>query len=92
MNRATDIVIEVLLQFLSPTTAVGDTEYDKKAYRNLRDICYIHDYCYDLIKENAELKGSEYSIEQSREYAIKHLKESIENMTDLLKELEGVTT
>lgn len=92
MNRATDIVIEVLLQFLSPTTAVGSTEYDKKAYRNLQDICDIHDYCYDLIRENAELKGSEYSIEQSREYAINHLKESIENMTDLLKELEGVTT
>ena len=92
MNRATDIVIEILLQFLSPTTAVGSTEYDKKAYRNLQDICDIHDYCYDLIRENAELKGSEYSIEQSRKYAINHLKESIENMTDLLKELEGVTT
>lgn len=89
MNRATDIVIEVLLQFLSPTIAIGSTEYDKKAYRNLQDICDIHDYCYDLIRENAELEGSEYSIKQSREYAITHLKTSIENMTDLLKELEG---
>lgn len=92
MNRATDIVIEVLLQFLSPTNAIGDTEYDKKAYRNLKNICDIHDYCYDLIRENAELKGNEYSIEQSREYAISHLKTSIENMTDLLKELEGEVT
>lgn len=87
MNRATDIVIEVLLQFLSPTTAVGSTEYDKKAYRNLQDICDIHDYCYDLIRENAELKGNEYSVQLSREYAIAHLKESVEIMNDLLKEL-----
>lgn len=63
-------------------------EYDK-AYRNLQDICYVHDYCYDLIKDNVELKGNEYSVKRSREYAIKHLKESIENMTDLLKDLEG---
>jgi hypothetical protein len=84
-----DVVIEVLLQFLSPTTAIGSTEYDDKAYRNLQDICDIHDYCYDLIRENAELKGSEFSVERSREYAIKHLKESIEIMTDLLKDLEG---
>lgn len=88
MNRATDIVIEILLQFLSPTTAIGSTEHDKKAYRNLQDICEIHDYCYDLIRENAELKGSEFSVERSREYAIKHLKDSIESMTDLLNELE----
>ena len=84
-----DIVIEVLLNFLSPATAIGSTEYDNKAYRNLKDICYVHDYCYDLIRENAELKGYEYSVKRSREYAIKHLKESIENMTDLLKDLEG---
>lgn len=85
----TDVVIEVLLEFLSPATAIGSTEYDNKAYRNLKDICYVHDYCYDLIRENAELKGVEYSVKQSREYAIKHLKESIEIMTDLLKDLEG---
>jgi len=86
MNK-TDIVIEVLLNFLSPTTAIGSTEYDDKAYRNLQDICYVHDYCYDLIKDNAELKGNEYSVQRSREYAIKHLKESIEIMTNLLKDL-----
>lgn len=87
--RKTDVVIEVLLEFLSPTTAIGSTEYDDKAYRNLQNICYVHDYCYDLIKDNAELQGNEYSVKRSREYAIKHLKESIENMTDLLKDLEG---
>ena len=85
----TDVVIEVLLEFLSPSKAIGSTEYDNKAYDNLKSICYIHDYCYDLIRENAELKGYEYSVQRSREYAIKHLKESIETMTDLLKDLEG---
>ena len=84
----TSVVIEVLLQFLSPTTSIGSTEYDNKAYKNLQDICYIHDYCYDLIKDNVELKGNEYSIKMAREYAIKHLKESIESMTDLLNELK----
>lgn len=84
----TDVVIEVLLEFLSPATAIGSTEYDNKAYDNLKSICYIYDYCYDLIRENAELKGYEYSVQRSREYAIKHLKESIETMTDLLKDLE----
>lgn len=85
----TDVVIEVLLEFLTPATAIGSTEYDDKAYKNLQDICYVHDYCYDLIRENAELKGCEASVQRSREYAIKHLKESIEIMTDLLKDLEG---
>lgn len=85
----TDVVIEVLLEFLSPATAIGSTEHDNKAYDNLKSLCYIHDYCYDLIKDNAELKGNEYSVERSREYAIKHLKFSIETMTDLLKDLEG---
>lgn len=85
----TDVVIEVLLNFLSPSKAIGSTEYDDKAYRNLQNICYVHDYCYDLIKDNVELKGNEYSVKRSRDYAIKHLKESIETMTDLLKELEG---
>lgn len=85
----TDVVIEVLLNFLSPSKSIGSTEYDDKAYRNLQDICYVHDYCYDLIRENAELQGYEYSVKRSREYAIKHLKESIETMTDLLKDLEG---
>ena len=84
-----DIVIEVLLNFLSPSKAIGSTEYDNKAYDNLKSLCYIHDYCYDLIRENVELKGNEYSVKRSREYAIKHLKESIENMKDLLKDLEG---
>lgn len=84
-----DVVIEVMLEFLSPTTSIGSTEFDDKTYKNLKDICYIHDYCYDLIRENAELKGNEYSIERARKYAIKHLRESIEAMTDLLKDLEG---
>lgn len=87
MNR-TDIVIEVLLEFLSPTTAIGSTEYDNKAYKNLQDLCYIHDYCYDLIKENVELCGNEYSVKRSRDYAITHLEESIETMTDLLKSID----
>ena len=85
----TDVVIEVLLNFLSPSKAIGSTEYDNGAYDNLKSICYIHDYCYDLIRENAELQGYEYSVKRSREYAIKHLKFSIETMTDLLKDLEG---
>lgn len=85
----TDVVIEVMLNFLSPATAIGSTEYDNKAYDNLKSLCYIHDYCYDLIKDNVELIGNEYSVKRSREYAIKHLKESIEIMTDLLKDLEG---
>lgn len=87
MNKS-DVVIEVLLEFMSPTTAIGSTEYDDKAYKNLRDICYIHDYCYDLIRENAELKGNEYSVKRSREYAIAHLKESVEFMDDFLKEVQ----
>lgn len=87
MSRA-DIVIEVLLQFLSPTTAIGSTEHDNKAYKNLQDLCYIHDYCYDLIRENAELCGYEDSVKRSRDYAITHLEESIETMTDLLKSIE----
>jgi hypothetical protein len=49
----------------------------------------VYDYCYDLIRDNAELKGNEYSIERARKYAIKHLKESIETMTDLLECLES---
>lgn len=88
MNKS-DVVIEVLLEFMSPTTAIGSTEYDDKAYKNLRDICYIQDYCYDLIRENAELKGNEYSVKRSREYAIAHLKESVEFMDDLLKEVQN---
>lgn len=85
----TDVVKEVLLEFLSPATAIGSTEYDDKAYKNLQNICDIHDYCYDLIKDNAELKGHKYSVERSREYAIKYLKYQIELMTDLLKDLGG---
>lgn len=87
MNNA-DIVIEVLLKFLSPTTAIGSTEHDNKAYKNLQDLCYIHDYCYDLIRENAELCGYEDSVKRSRDYAITHLEESIETMTDLLKSID----
>ena len=46
----------------------------------------VERYAKDI--DNAELIGNEYSVERSREYAIKHLKESIENMSDLLKDLE----
>ena len=88
MNKKV-VVIEVLLEFFTPTCSIGSTEYDEKAYKNLQGICDVYDYCYDLIKDNAELKGNEYSIERAREYAIKHLRESIETMTDLLNELEG---
>ena len=77
------------MEFITPTTAIGSTEYDDKAYKNLQGICEIHDYCYDLIKDNAELKGNEYSIERSRKFAIEHIKECIEYMTDLLNDLEG---
>ena len=86
--RKVDVVEEVLLEFMSPTTAIGSTEHDNKAYKNLQDICDIHDYCYDLIKDNAELKGNEYSVERSREYAISYLKGSIAIMTDLINDLE----
>ena len=71
------------------TTAIGSTEYDDKAYKNLQNICDIHDYCYDLIKDNAELKGDEYSVTRSREYAIAHLKEAVEIMNDLINDIEG---
>lgn len=83
-----EVVIEVLLEFLSPTCSIGSSEYDEKAYKNLQSICEVYDYCYDLIRDNAELKGKEYSIERARNYAIKHLKESVEIMTELLEELE----
>lgn len=85
----TDVVIEVLLEFLSPSCAVGSTQYDDKAFKNLKSICYIHDYCYGLIKDNVELKGNEYSVKRAREFAKLHLRESIDNMTELLKDLEG---
>ena len=88
MSKA-DVIIEVLLNFTAPYLAIGETNHDKKAYQNLLNICYIHDYCYDLIRENAELKGNEFSISDARARAIKHIKESIESMTDFLKDLEG---
>lgn len=83
----TDVIIEVLLRFTEPYLAIGETNHDKKAYNNLLAICYIHDYCYDLIRENAELKGNEYSIVKAREKAIKHISESIVCMKDLLDDL-----
>lgn len=83
----TDVITEVLLQFTEPYLSIGETNHDKKAYNNLLAICYIHDYCYDLIRENAELKGDEYSIVQAREKAIRHISESIDCMKDLLDDL-----
>ena len=66
-----DVIIEVLLKFTEPYIAIGETNHDEIAYNNLLEICYIHDYCYDLIRENAELKGNEYSVVKAREKAIK---------------------
>ena len=83
-----DVVIEVLLQFLTPFTAVGRTEIDNNAYVNLQKLCYIHYYCYELIKENAELKGDEPTVDRSRFYAIEHLKSCIDEMTTLVNKLE----
>ena len=83
----TDVIIEVLLRFTEPYLAVGETNHDKKAYNNLLAICHIENYCYDLIRENAELKGNEYSIVKARERAIKHISESIDCMKDLLDDL-----
>jgi hypothetical protein len=85
----TDVIIEVLLRFTEPYLAIGETHHDEKAYHNLLDICYIHDYCYDLIRENAELKGNEYSIAKARKAAISHIRESIDCMRDLLDVLQA---
>ena len=84
-----DVIIEVLLKFIGPYLAIGETNHDNEAYNNLSEVCYIHNYCYDLIRENAELKGNEYSVVRAREKAIKHIKESIEYMTDFLECLES---
>ena len=83
----TDVIIEVLLKFTKPYLAIGETNHDDNAYDNLLAICLIHDYCYDLIRENANLKGNEYSIVRAREQAIRHLKESIGCMKELLDDL-----
>ena len=85
----TDVIIEVLLKFTAPYLAIGETNHDERAYNNLLEICYIHDYCYDLIRENAELKGNEYSIIKAREKAIRHISESIDCMRDLLDDLKA---
>ena len=85
----TDIICEVLLKFTEPYLAIGETNHDNEAYNNLLAICYIHDYCYDLIRENAELEGNEYSIAKAREKAIRHLSESICCMRDLLDDLRA---
>ena len=85
----TDVITEVLLKFTEPYLAIGETNHDNKAYNNLLAICFIHDYCYDLIRENAELKGNEYSIVKAREKAIRHLGESIVSMRDLLDDLRA---
>jgi hypothetical protein len=82
-----DVIIEVLLKFTEPYLAIGETNHDEIAYNNLLEICYIHDYCYDLIRENAELKGDEYSIAKARRLAIRHLNESTLSMRDLLDDL-----
>ena len=85
----TDVIIEVLLRFTEPYLTIGETNHDKRAYNNLLAICCIHDYCYDLIRENAELKGNEYSVVKAREKAIRHISESIVCMRDLLETLRG---
>ena len=85
----TDVIIEVLLRFTEPYLAIGETNYDNKAYENLKIICYLHDYLLDIIRENAELKGSEYSIVRAREKAIEHISESIDCMRYLLDELKS---
>lgn len=79
-----DVIKEVLVKFTEPHLAVGETYHDEKAYDNLLTICFIHDYCYDLIRENAELRGYENSIYKAREKAIKHISESIDCMKELL--------
>lgn len=84
-----DVITEILLKFTEPYLAIGETRHDDIAYNNLRTICFIHDYCYDLIKENAELKGNEYSVAKAREKAIEHISDSIECMMDLMEELKG---
>ena len=83
----TNVIIEVLLRFTEPYLAIGETYHDEKAYNNLLAICHIHDYCYDLIRENAESKGNEYSKVKAREKAIRHLSESIRCMKELLDDL-----
>lgn len=85
----TDVIIEVLLKFTEPYRAIGETNHDEEAYSNLLEICFIHDYCYDLIRENAELKGNEYSVVKAREKAIKHISESIDCMKDFLDVLKA---
>lgn len=84
---STDIIIEILLKFTEPYLAIGETNHDNRAYNNLSEICYIHNYCYDLIRENAELRGDEYSIRKAREKAIRHIEESICYMKELLDDL-----
>lgn len=83
----TDIICEVLLRFTEPYLAIGETNHDNEAYNNLIAICYIFDYCFDLIYENAKLKGNEHSIVKAREKAIRHISESIVCMKDLLDDL-----
>lgn len=84
-----DVIIEVLLKFTEPWLAIGETYHDEEAYNNLLEICYIHDYCYDLIRENAELKGNESSVVKARERAIRHISESIDCMRELLDDLKA---
>lgn len=85
----TDVIIEVLLKFTEPYVAIGETRHDEKAYNNLIAICYIYDYCYDLIRENAELKGNECSIAKAREKAIRCLSEHMACTQELLDDLKA---
>ncbi len=88
----TDVILEVLLKllkFTEPYIAIGETYHDEKAYKNLLEICHIHNYCYDLIRENAELKGNEYFKVKARERAIEHINESINCMRALLDDLKA---
>ncbi len=82
-----DVIKEVLAKFTKPYVAVGETYHDEEAYDNLLTICCIHDYCYELIRDNAELRGYEYSIDKARKKAIKHIRESIAEMKELLDDL-----
>lgn len=85
----TDVITEVLLKFTEPYVAIGETRHDEKAYINLIAICDIYDYCYDLIRENAELKGNEWSIAKAREKAIRCLSEHKACTQELLDDLKA---
>jgi hypothetical protein len=85
----TDIIVEVITKFTEPCVAIGETNYDERAYNNLVKICDIHQECFGLIRANAELEGNEYSIVKAREEAIRYISKSIDCMKDLLDDLRA---